>query len=135
MAALEARPAHAGAHPLDDQVALELGDHRDDDHHGPAEWAAGVELLAEADELDIEAVEFVEDFQEVAHGAGQPVAGPYEHDIELSAAGLGQHLIEARAARLGSADAVGIFVDHGEAPLQGQLPQVVDLGLGVLVER
>lgn len=27
---------HAGAHPLDDQVAFQLGDGSDDDHHGAA---------------------------------------------------------------------------------------------------
>ena len=43
---------HAGAHPLDDQVAFEFGDGADDDDDGPAQRAAGVDLLAEADELD-----------------------------------------------------------------------------------
>ncbi len=50
--AFEAGPAHAGAHALYYKVALELGDGADDDHHGPAERPAGVDVLAEADELD-----------------------------------------------------------------------------------
>jgi hypothetical protein len=52
MAAFKAGAPHAGAHPLDDQVALELGDGADDDDQGAPQWAAGVDLLAETDELD-----------------------------------------------------------------------------------
>ena len=52
VAAFEPGPAHAGPDPLDDQVAFELGDGADDDHHGAAQRSAGVDVLAEADELD-----------------------------------------------------------------------------------
>ena len=58
---------HAGPYSLDDQIAFEFGNRRDDDHHSAAEWAAGVELFATAHELDIEMIEFVEYFQEVPH--------------------------------------------------------------------
>ena len=47
--AFEAGAPHAGAHPLDDQVAFEFGDGADDDHDGAAQRAAGVDLLAEAE--------------------------------------------------------------------------------------
>ena len=40
MPALELGAPHAGAHPLDDQVAFQLGDGADDDHHRPAQRAA-----------------------------------------------------------------------------------------------
>ena len=36
MPAFELGPPHAGAHPLDDQAALQLSDGADDDHHRPA---------------------------------------------------------------------------------------------------
>ena len=53
---------HAGFHSLDDQVALELGDRADDDHDGPAQRARGIDRLAEANELDVEPIELIEDF-------------------------------------------------------------------------
>jgi hypothetical protein len=38
MPAFELGPPHAGMHPFDDQVALELSDRPDDDHDRPVEW-------------------------------------------------------------------------------------------------
>jgi hypothetical protein len=55
--ALEPGAPHAGAHSLDDQAALEFGDSADDDNNGTAQRAAGVDLLAEADELDVQPVQ------------------------------------------------------------------------------
>src|SRR5665213_495557 len=65
--ALEPGAPHTGADPLDDQVAFELRYCPDDDDDGAAQRAAGVDLLAEADELDVEPVQFIEHFQEVLH--------------------------------------------------------------------
>src|SRR5579863_6176085 len=50
-AAFELCAAHAGLDPLDDEIAFEFGHRRDDNHHGAAERAAGVQVLAEAGEL------------------------------------------------------------------------------------
>lgn len=63
--ALELGPAHAGADTFDDQVPFELGDRTDDDNDGAAQRAAGVDLLAEADELDAQTIELVEHLEEV----------------------------------------------------------------------
>ena len=63
MAAFEPGATHAGADPLDDQVALELGDGSDNDDDSTAQRTAGVDLLAIADELDVEAVQLIEDLQ------------------------------------------------------------------------
>ena len=52
MSAFEPGAPHAGAHPLDDQVAFQLSDGSDDDDDGPAQRAAGVDVLSERDELD-----------------------------------------------------------------------------------
>lgn len=62
MAAFEAGAAHAGAHPFDNKVALQLGDGSDDDHYGAAQWPAGIDLLPKADELDVEPVQLVQHF-------------------------------------------------------------------------
>ena len=45
-----ARRMSAARTPFDDQVALQLGDRSDDDDNRPAQRAAGVDLLTEADE-------------------------------------------------------------------------------------
>ncbi len=56
VAAFEPGPAHAGPDSFDDEVALQLGDRADDDHNGATERAAGIEVLAEADVLDVETI-------------------------------------------------------------------------------
>ena len=71
--ALEPGPAHAGFHPLDDQIAFELGDRGDDYHDSPAERPAGVDVFPEADELDVETVEFIEQFEVVLHRPGDSI--------------------------------------------------------------
>jgi hypothetical protein len=45
MPALQPGATHPCPYPFDDEVALELGDHPDDDDDGPPERAAGVEVL------------------------------------------------------------------------------------------
>jgi hypothetical protein len=135
VAALELGAPHPGAHPLDDQRALQLGDGADDHDHGSAQGAAGVEVLAEADELDVQPVQLVEYLQEVAHRAGQSVAGPDHDDVETSAAGLGHQLVKARPANAGAAKAViGVLGGDLVTPLLGQEVEIVQLGLGVLIE-
>src|ERR1035437_6326021 len=56
----ELGPPHAGAHPLDDQATLELGDGAHDHHDRSSQRTTGVDLLAEADELDIEPAELIQ---------------------------------------------------------------------------
>ncbi len=52
VAAFQLSPAHPGAYSLDDQVSLQLGNRADDDDDGAAQRTAGVDVLAEAGELD-----------------------------------------------------------------------------------
>jgi len=63
--AFELGPPHADAHSLDDQAALQLRDRPDDDHDRPAQGTTRVDLLAEADELDVETDQFVQHLEEV----------------------------------------------------------------------
>jgi len=65
MATLEAGTPHAGPHPLDDQTAFQFSDGADDDDDGTAQRAAGVDLLPEADEFDVQPVQIVEHCEEV----------------------------------------------------------------------
>ena len=70
MLALELGAPHTGAHPLDDQVALQLSDGADDDHHRPPQRSSGVDIFPEADQLNLYMIEFVQDFEKVSDGAG-----------------------------------------------------------------
>jgi hypothetical protein len=94
---LELGAPHAGADALDDQVAFQFGDRSDDDHDSPAQGAAGVDLFAERDELDVEPVQLVEHFQEVLHRPGDSIACPDQHDIESTVAGIAHQLVKTRA--------------------------------------
>ncbi len=67
------------------------------DDYGPAQGPAGIDLLPEADELDIDPIQFIEHLEEVLHRPGQPVGSPDQDHIEAAAAGVGHHLIEAGA--------------------------------------
>jgi hypothetical protein len=74
--AFEAGASHAGAHPLDDQVALKLSDGADDDDDSPAERAGGIDVFSEADVLDVEPAELVKYIEEVLDRPGKPVRSP-----------------------------------------------------------
>src|ERR1039458_4579231 len=76
MPAFELGPPHAGAHPFDDQAALQFSDRTDDDHNRPAQRPAGVDLLPEADELDVEPVKFIQQLDEVFNGPGGGIGSP-----------------------------------------------------------
>ena len=132
--AFELCPPHAGPDPFDDQVALQLGDRSDDDHHRPAQRTSGVDLLAEADELDVEPVQFIEHLQEVLHRPGDTIGSPDQDDIELTPAAVPHQRIESGPLGFGSADPVGILFDDLIPTLLGHLTEVVELGLRVLVE-
>lgn len=63
--AFKPRPAHAGPDTLDDERALQLGDRGDDYDEGPAQRTGSVDLLTEADELDIQPVQFIKHLEVV----------------------------------------------------------------------
>src|SRR5581483_8189446 len=135
MSSFELGAAHAGADALDNQVPLQLSDSRDDDDHGAAERADCVEVFAEGNELDIQAVEFIYDLEEVPGRSRQSITRPDEQDIELASPCVGQQLIKPRPLRPGAADAV-VRVDLGdlEAALGGHLLQVEALIGWVLLQ-
>ena len=131
--AFEPGAAHAGPDALDDEVALELGDGADDDHNRAAQRAARVEVLTEADELDLEVVELVQHLEEVAHGPGDPVRGPDQHDLEAAAASITKKFIETWPTCLRPRDPVGVFVDDLKSTLLSHGTEIVKLGLRVLI--
>jgi hypothetical protein len=70
MPSLQPSPAHPCPYSFDDEIPFEFCDSAEDDRDGPPEWPASIKILLEADELDVEMVELVE---EMAHGPGDPV--------------------------------------------------------------
>ena len=75
---------HAGTNTFDDQIAFELGDRADDHDDGPAQGAGRIDRFAEADELDVQAIELIEHFEQVLGRACDPIARPDQDDIELA---------------------------------------------------
>src|ERR1017187_3041730 len=108
----ELGPPHAGAHSFDDQTAFELCDGANDNHDRSSQRSGGVDLFAEGDELDVEPVQLVQDFEEVLSGPGDPVTSPDQDDVELAAAGIAHHGIESRPAGLRPTDPVLVLLHH-----------------------
>ena len=136
MPAFEPSPAHAGPDPLDDEVALELSDGFDDDYHCAAQRAAGVEVLAEADELDLQVVELIEHLRGKwrTDGRSRSEAQTPGQDLEAAAAGIPKQFIETRPTRLRSGDPVDVLADDLETTLLGHRAEIVQLGLRMLVD-
>ena len=125
---------HAGAHPFDDEVALQFSDGADDNHDGPAQRTAGVDLFAKTDELDAYPVQVVEHIKEVTGGACDAIACPDQDNVEAAAAGIGHHRIESRPFGLHAADPIGVLVDDLVAALGSHLAQVEELCFRMLVD-
>src|SRR4051812_25707843 len=96
LTAFELGTPHSGTNPLDDQVAFQFGDRSDDHYDGSTQRTAGVDLLAEADELDVQPVQIIQHVEEVTSGACDPIARPDQDNIELAATSVPHHLIESR---------------------------------------
>ena len=127
-------PPHACTDPFDDEAPFQLSDDPDDHDDRPAQRAAGIDLFSEADELDVQPVQLIEDFEEVFRGPGDPVAGPDQYDVEPTAASIAHQLIQTGAARLRAADPVFVLFDDLIAALAGHLLEIEELGFGMLVE-
>ena len=134
VATFEAGAPHAGFHSFDDQVSFQLRNRADDDHDGAAQRTAGVDLLAEADELDVEPVQFVQHLEEVLHGTGDPVGRPDQDHIEAAVAGIPHQFVQPWPARLHATDPVGVFLHDFIAALGSQLFQVEELSFRMLVD-
>ena len=134
MAAFEPGSPHAGTHPLDDQRAFEFSDRADDDDDSPAQRAARVDLLAKRDELDSQVIQLIEDLQKMGDRPRDAIEGPDQHDVELAPPCIPQQLIEPRPLRLGATDLVRVLLHDLITALGGQLTQVVELRLRVLID-
>jgi hypothetical protein len=109
MPAFQAGAAHPCSHPLDDEIPFEFCDGADDDHDGPPERGAGIKILAEGDELDVEMIEFVDHFEEVPDGSGDTVRGPDHEHLEAAAARIPKQIIETRSTSFSPGDPIGVL--------------------------
>ena len=134
MPALKLGAAHSGADAFDNEAAFQLGDDSDDYDDRPTQRTAGVYLLAKTYKLDVEMIQFIEYFEKVLHGTGQPIGSPNQDHVEAAAAGVLHHFIETRAPGFGTADLICILRDDLIIALGSHLLEIVELGLGVLVE-
>jgi hypothetical protein len=132
--AVESGAPHAGADSFDDQAAFEFGDGADDNHDGAAQGAAGVDIFPEADVLDPDSIQLVQDIKEMLHRPGDPIRCPDQEHIEAAAASVGHHLIEAGPFGFRTADSVSVLGDDLEAALAGHLPKVIQLCLWMLID-
>ena len=60
VSALELGSPHSGTNPLDDQISFQFSDRSDDHYDGSPQRAAGIDLLTEAEELDVQPVEIIQ---------------------------------------------------------------------------
>src|SRR5258707_10733167 len=133
MPSLQPCAAHSCPHPFDDEIPFEFCDGADDDHDGPPERAACIKILAEADELDVEMIEFVEHLEEVPDGSGDPVRGPDQEHLEAAAARIPKQIIETRSTSFSPGDPIGVLGNDLKTPLLGHRAEIVELCLRVLV--
>jgi hypothetical protein len=122
VAALQLGSSHSGSDSFDDQAAFEFCDSSDDDDDGPAQGTGCVDRLSERDELDVEAGELVQDFEEVPSGARNAIARPDQDNVEAATAGIAHQITESRPAWFHATNPVDILGDDLDATLLGHLP-------------
>jgi len=123
-------------HTLYDERPLQLRDSRDDGEDRLTQRRAGVDLLAQGDELHVEMAEEFEALDQVPHGASEAVEG-YDHD-DIDAAGfhLDHQTVERWAAILRARDAViDVLGDVFPSTSTAVVAEIAKLSLGVLVSR
>ena len=77
--ALRTRQCQAGAHPLADELALELGDRGEDAEDESAVGCGSIYALMNRDKLDSERIEFTQCVYQLAQAAGETVVA-VDHD-------------------------------------------------------
>jgi len=88
---------HAVDDPVDDHLAFELGEHAEHLDQHPACGGGGVERLGGRAEDHAGVVEVVEQGDQVADAAGEPVDAVDQQDVEAAGAGGGEGILQAVA--------------------------------------
>jgi len=93
-----------------------------------------IDLLSEADELDIQPVEFIQHLEEVFD---RPAIRSDAHTRTTSnrlRRTIEHPLIQTRTSGLRTTDPVRVLLDDLISPLLGHLPEIMELRLGMLIE-
>src|SRR5690242_2921809 len=78
--------------------------------------------------------QFIEHLEKMRDRAGQPIAGPDQQNVELSLAGIRHQLVEPWPGSPGPRNFIFVDSDNLQAALLGQLPEIMQLSFGMLVE-
>ena|SRR5208282_1309835 len=120
--------------PLPDQVALKLGNSRDDREKRLTEWTGGVNVFLVRDELDAERAEFFEREQEMLGASSKAVKAPNEDGVKLPLACVGHQVVQPWSRILSAGFAhVDIFSEDFEFPRGAVGSQVAQLEVAALI--
>jgi hypothetical protein len=93
-AALGGFAFHAADYPVDDDCPLELGEDGQDLHDHATHRSVGVEVLGRGDQRDPGVVEGVDDVQQPADGAGEPIQPVDQQHVVQAGSCVAQRALE-----------------------------------------
>ena len=124
----------AGTYALAQDLAFELGEHREQAGHGAACGCGEIEGFGQRDETDSEVLQLLERRNQIRHGTALAVQAPHQHDIDFTSSCGSDQDIAPLALRRAGADffdlrddspvALGRELAHG-ANLQRQCLLIV----------
>ena len=94
----------SGFHSIAENVALELGEHRQHAGEGSSARRRQVERLAQRDEADLQLCQFLQGGDEVDERAAPAIEPPDDDDIDFPSTGGTQQVLAARTGLGAGAD-------------------------------
>jgi hypothetical protein len=85
-------------HPFDEETTFKLSDRGDDCEDSLTEWGAGVDLLTDRYELDVEMSEQFKGINQVAYRSTEAIEGCYHNDIDSPFPDDRHQFVEGRAS-------------------------------------
>jgi len=107
-AALFAGLSDPGFHSIAQNVAFELGEHRQHAGEGPSAWRRQIERLAQRDEPDFHNRKFLQCTDEIDERASPAIEPPHDDDIDFPSSRGAQQFLPTRTSFSAGAD----FLDH-----------------------
>ena len=124
---------HSCAHPLGNQISLELRNRTDDVKQELPGGRRGVHAFGVAYEIDSERAELVETFDQMFQRAGKAIEFPNQNNIEEALSSVSHERVELRPMALNTTHS-GVYVLSVRCKaLAGEAPKILELDLAVLV--
>src|SRR5215208_6759070 len=124
------------AHPLPDQLPLELGKGQQDVQREPPHAGTGVERLGHRHERDRVRLEQLDQLGEIRKRARQPVDLVHHHEVDPASPNIAQQGLERRPFQRGPGEAAIIIMIWDEPPALLRLALDIGLtGLALGIER